>query len=313
MEQNFKIGDKVWGAIGVFGEKYTYATIVDFDVSERYIKGYDGSTICIRKDVTVQQPDGTLYQTKLSDIYKCDERHLEIHGKSKWDVNRLLEGEPYKVKLDNGYFGSFSLIQYKGKQCIVYVDDRNAKVIVKTEFYDKIYYKGGWSGDYRWNSDKPVVVYDKELGYNIIAPHSNKLLCKEWLLNIDPTWLCRKDIGYYLIGADKNRNAVRITSKGSVRSFKDSEPSVIQDTLERVKHFSEAQILTEWILKGKPCAHIRGLEYKGACAGRVTQQRAEELFKTHKSFDLPFESVQWKVLDGEVCLLFRDYADSDYD
>ena len=40
---------------------------------------------------------------------------------------------------------------------------------------------------------------------------------------------------------------------------------------------------------------------------------AKEMFQTHNSFGGSFNSAEWRVLDSQVTLLFRDYANSDYD
>ena len=96
-----------------------------------------------------------------------DNLKKDIDGKLKWVVNDILGDTKHKIPLNNGYFGSYSLIEYKGKQAIVFVDDSDAIVHVVTDFYDKILYGSKydtWSGDYRYNNDKPVVVFDKNLG-----------------------------------------------------------------------------------------------------------------------------------------------------
>ena len=116
-----------------------------------------------------------------------------------------------------------------------------------------------------------------------------------------------------MLGANKQGEEVIILPSGTVINVKEAEAKVIQNTLDRVKEYSNLEVLNDWILQDKPCAHIRGLEYKGACARRVTRGRAEELFKTHNDFRSRFNSAEWRVIDGAVCLLFRDYADSDYD
>ena len=46
---------------------------------------------------------------------------------------------------------------------------------------------------------------------------------------------------------------------------------------------------------------------------KITKENAKELFQTHNSFGGSFNSVEWRVLDSQVTLLFRDYANSDYD
>lgn len=116
-----------------------------------------------------------------------------------------------------------------------------------------------------------------------------------------------------MLGTNKQGERVIILPSGTVINTKEAESTVIQNTLDRVKEYSNLEVLDDWILQDKPCAHIRGLEYKGASARRVTRECAEELFKTHNDFRSRFNSVEWRVIDGAVCLLFRDYANSDYD
>ena len=220
MARKLKVGDKVWGNIG---RNEPYAIVKDLRYQERKVCLFNGKTHTTITDITLAFPNNPddSYRTTQDKVYLADERVLDINLKSKWEVNSILGDVPNKVKMDNGYFGAYSLIDYKDKQAIVYVDDRDAKVNVITDFYDKVFYNCGhettWSGDNRWNSDKPLVVYKKRVGYNIIAKHSNRLLCNKWLKSIESRWYSDHTLGYYLKGKDKKGNAVIITENGSVR------------------------------------------------------------------------------------------------
>ena len=316
MARKLKVGDKVWGNIG---RNEPYAIVKDLRYQERKVRLFNGKTHTTITDITLTFPNNPndSYRTTQDKVYLADERVLDINLKSKWEVNSILGDVPNKVKMDNGYFGDYSLIDYKDKQAIVYVDDRDAKVKVTTDFYDKIFYNCGyettWSGDNRWNSDKPLVVYKKRVGYNIIAKHSNRLLCNKWLKSIESRWYSGHTLGYYLKGKDKKGNAVIITENGSVRLASMSTPENINDIMTKVKNYTNDEVLHLWIEKGLPCAHIHGLEYKGAHWGMISKEKAKEMFQTHNSFGGSFNSAEWRVLDSQVTLLFRDYANSDYD
>ena len=316
MVRKLKVGDKVWGNIG---RNEPYAIVKDLRYQERKVCLFNGKTHTTITDITLTFPNNPndSYRTTQDKVYLADERVLDINFKSKWEVNSILGDVPNKVKMDNGYFGAYSLIDYKDKQAIVYVDDRDAKVKVTTDFYDKIFYNCGyettWSGDNRWNSDKPLVVYKKRVGYNIIAKHSNRLLCNKWLKSIESRWYSDHTLGYYLKGKDKKGNEVIITENGSVRLASMSTPENINDIMTKVKNYTNDEVLHLWIEKGLPCAHIHGLEYKGAHWGMISQEKAKEMFKTHNSFGGSFNSAEWRVLDSQVTLLFRDYTNSDYD
>ena len=267
MARKLKVGDKVWGNIG---RNEPYAIVKDLRYQERKVCLFNGKTHTTITDITLAFPNNPddSYRTTQDKVYLADERVLDINLKSKWEVNYILGDVPNKVKMDNGYFGAYSLIDYKDKQAIVYVDDRDAKVNVITDFYDKVFYNCGhettWSGDNRWNSDKPLVVYKKRVGYNIIGKHSNRLLCNKWLKSIESRWYSDHTLGDYLKGKDKKGNAVIITENGSVRLSSMSTPENINDIMTKVKSYTNDEVLHLWIEKGLPCAHIHGLEYKGA-------------------------------------------------
>lgn len=295
-----KIGDKVWGSIN--NSKVGYAIVKDITGN------------C----VTITYPNSDrVCAVDLSRIYPADDLVLAIHKKDKWEVNRILGDATNKVRQDNGYFGAYSLIDYQGKQAIVYVDDRDAIVNLVCGFYDKIFYGVGsstyWDGDYRWNSDMPIVVYKKRVGYNMVSKHSNCLLLDKWMKSIDPKWCHNGTMGYYLKGVDKQGNNVIISTNGSVSLMSNTTPQNINELLSQVKTWTNEEIMQNWIEKGNPCAFIHGMEYKGARIGKVSKERAIELFKTHHSFNCTFNSAEWRVVDCQVTLLFREYADSDYD
>lgn len=240
----------------------------------------------------------------------------DIEGKTKWSVNEILGDSKHKIPYDNGYFGSYSLIEYKGKQAIVFVDDSDAIVHVVTDFYDKILYGSKyntWSGDYRYNNDKPVVVFDKNLGYNIVKKHSNTLLCKQWLPILSGEWIYKGKIGYCMTGVSSDFKNIFITQIGTILPSDEVDISKINEKINNLKTWDSKKILNDWILKDCPCYHIRGLEYKGAQEIRISKDDAIKLLRTHHRFEGMFNSAEWKVLDCQIALLFRDYANSDYD
>lgn len=307
-----KLGDIVWG-IESQGERT--AKVVRF-FEENVTKNIWGKQMAFHYDVIVEWSNGCQTKTECKKLMLADDAVLDLDGKSKWEVNEILGNVQHKVPIDNGYFGAYSVIDYKGQQCIVYVDDRDAKVKVVTNLYDKIYKQecGSWSGDYRWNSDKPLVVYKKRKGYNIIMPHGCMLGLDKWLKNIEPHWYWGgTDLGNYLKGIDKDGNAVYITPKGSVRLVASTTKQNLENVLAACKSMTNDEISELWIGKGMPCAFIRGLEYKGSRPTIVTKERAIELFKTHHNFSKYFGSAEWRIHDAQVILLFREYANSDYD
>lgn len=297
---NFNVGDKVLFRYSAINRK-DIPTILDLKVEKKY------SSMCkqeIVTDVTLLFSDGSTYRTMREKIYKVDRRTLEVHGKYKWNVN----GVPQY----NGYFGDYSVIEFDGKKAVVFCDDSDAIVKVVTDWHDDIECFS-WSGDSRWNSDKPLVVFDKEKGYNINAPHVNQLLCDEWLKSVESKWRYSNNLGYHMAGENKDGERVVISTNGVVHFEKFCNSEYIYEVLESVKKYSNDEVLKLWIEKDYPCARIRGLEYKGAHWGRIDKETAIEMFKTHCNFAEPFNSVEWRVLDNQVTLLFRDYCDSDYD
>ena len=301
MENNlFNVGDKV--LFRNYQSNNEIMTIKDLEVETHHSKL---SKQDITTDVTLLLDSGGTYRYTRNKIYKPNQRTIDIFGKYKWAVKG--------VKQDNGYFGSYSCIELDGKKAIVFCDDRDAIVKVVTDWYDDIIYNNDWSGDYRWNSDKPIVVYDKDKGYNLNGVHENELLCDEWLNKIEPKWIYNKTLGYYVNGENKNGDKVIISEKGTIRLESLSNPKNIENVLKSVEQFNKEDVLHLWIEKNLPCAYIRGLEYKDSKWRFIDKNQAIELYKTHNSFDTQFNSVEWRVLDNQVTLLFRDYCDSDYD
>lgn len=296
----FKIGDKVLFR-SFNNNRSTIPTIIN--VNKEVVRVYDGSTMAL--DCTILFGDGNAYTTTFDKLYKPDERTIELFGKDKWEVDG--------VKRENGYFGAYSLIEYKGKKAIVFCDDRDAIVKVVTDWYDEILYnKDRWSGDYRWNSDKPVIVYDKEKGYALNEKHVNKLITP-FMESLTEGWRHHRDLHDYVVDGIKDGKAVYVTAKGNIIEKSIVDGTDYEEELAKARLMSIEDIKRDWIGKGKPCAHVRGLEFKGACRWKIDKDTAMKLIQTHTSFSEPFESVEWVMNDGEVTLLFRDYCDSDYD
>jgi hypothetical protein len=238
---------------------------------------------------------------------KTSELVKDIEGLSKWQVNEILDEDSNKIG-DSGYYGSYGLITYKGKQAVVYWDDRDAIVHVITDFHDKILYTNDWSGDYRWNHDKPIIVIDNGL-YNLNEVHGDKLLLKEYINYIDSRTKYDQVNRYeYFIGWNDADYKFRIAKNGEM--YADVSPTKVLDI---VKKYSIDEIISKWIDKDLPCGHIRGLEYKGAKVGKISKESAREYIKTHHTFNGTFNDIEWKVVNGGVMLVFCDYCDSDYD
>lgn len=300
-KDSFNVGDKV-----LFRSPLRNGEEIPTIKNLKVISNY--SELCkqwIITDVALVYDNGRVCRTSRKEIYKPNYRTLKIHGKYRWEVKG--------VKERNGYFGSYSCIELDGKKAIVFCDDSDAIVNVITDWFDDIIYNNDWSGDNRWNYDKPIVVYEKDKGYNLNAVHENNLLCDEWLKNIEPKWIHDNTIGCYVNGENFNGEKVIISQKGTIHLKELSNPKNIENVLKSVKQFTNEEVLHLWIEKNLPCAYIRGIEYKGSKWGRITKDVAIELYKTHNSFDTRFNSVEWRVLDNQVTLLFRDYCNSDYD
>ena len=285
------------------------ATILNLEVEDYWVNGFNNFKMHHYTDVTIQFPNGDTQKTTLDKLYKPNQRTIDIYGKYKWDFPTLPR--------NNGYYGQYSVLEYEGKKAIVFIDDRDALVKVVTDWYDEIYYGDEyhtyWSGDYRWNSDKPIVVQDKEKGYNINKVHQYDLMCDEWLWYIDPKMKNGRYMGDYFEGRRKNVNWVNIHSSGTFVEPDETADWWFERELEKVKKYSSDDCINLWIKENKQCAFIRGLEYKGAKPRIVTREEAEELIKTHNQFVGSFNSAEWDVINGKITLLFREYADSDYD
>jgi hypothetical protein len=301
-KEKFNIGDKVLYRQSKYNS--TMCTIVSNERKERVVRMPDGTTLNVVTDCVIELPNGKLIEQKSEEFYKPNERTIELNGKSKWEVKG--------VKQNNGYFGSYSLIEYKGKKAIVFCDDRDAIVHVVTDWYDDILYSNDWSGDYRWNNDKPIVVYDKEKGYALNAPHVNELITP-YMEELSNDWKHHKELKTYVVVGVKGGKSVYVTKMGNIIDKAKVDGVDYERELNKVACMSIEDIKRDWIEKGKPCAHIRGLEFNGTKRTHITSEQAMKLIKTHTNFQSPFESVEWVMNDGEVTLLFRDYCDSDYD
>lgn len=303
---NFKVGDKVLERYFYANTADTIPTIVEIKHEEKKIYDCTYTTDCTIRYKTSEK------KIAFDKIYKVDERTIELYGKKRWEIKG--------VKQLNGYFGSYSLIEYKGKKCIVFCDDRDAIVRFVTDWYDEIIYKNDWSGDLRWNNDKPIIVYDENKGYALNEPHTNNLITP-FIDEITYGWKYNKDLRTYIVSGlmcyvDKKKivsRKVYITEKGNILDAEIVDNTNFAEELQKVKNLTIEEIKTKWILNDKPCAYIKGLEFKGAKYGLITKEKALDLIKTHTNFKGMFESVEWTMRDGKIVLLFRDYCESDYD
>lgn len=298
MSNQFNVGDKVLYRSYISNDREGAYEIVSIE-RKRHYSSWCGEFFT---DCTIVSPNGRKDETTFDKLYLANERSLKVHGKKKWDVKG--------VNQNNGYFGSFSIIELDGKKCVVYCDDRDALVRVVTDWYDDIL-ACSWSGDCRWNHDRPCIVYDKEKGYALNEPNKNNLI-SDWCESIDTKWCYEKNIGEYLKGV-KDGCEVYIIKGGNIVKSETANPKNYENVLKMCKSFTNDEVVSLWIEKGFPCAHIHGLEYKGASASRVSKEKAKELFKTHCRFNGMFNSAEWRIYNGEVTLLMRDYANSDYD
>ena len=242
-----------------------------------------------------------------------------VNSKNRFNIDSVLDDDSDKMPTYIGYFGAYTLIKLKGKKAIVFTDIRDSVVKLITYWFDDILYNipgfdSCWDGDYRFNHDKPIIVKENGL-YNLVKPHSNKLLLSEWCKSIDTKWFYKKEFGgeYAVNAIDKNDNEIIVFTDGSIKQKNICNKENIENVLKMVKSLSINEIQTLWIDKNLPCEFIRGLEYKGKQRVKISAEKATELLKTHNNFNSDFNSAEWIVSSGQVKLLFREYADSDYD
>lgn len=240
-----------------------------------------------------------------------------IDSKNRFNIDSVLDGDSDKMPRHIGYFGAYTLIKLKNKKAIVFIESSNSIIKLITYWFDDILYgpvyNSKWDADNRWNYDKPIVVKENGL-YNLVKPHSNKLLLSEWCKSIDTKWFFKKEFNEYAVNAiDKNDNEIIVFTDGSIKQKNICNKENIENVLKMVKILSINEIQTLWIDKNLPCEFIRGLEYKGKQRVKINAEKATELLKTHNNFNSDFNSAEWIVSSGQVKLLFREYADSDYD
>lgn len=251
-----------------------------------------------------------------------------VESTERWAINNILDKDCPKLDTNElGYFGEYFLIRIQGKECIILLELGNRYPVVITDWFDKIYYGNGnnapkWDADYRWNRDYPLVVRNGD-AYNMCKVHGKGVLMEKWVgkfVNFRP--IHDKLIGYYYeaeaeIGEknyDETIDYVTISLNGNIRQGDIySVTEMVNNDLEYAKSLNVDQLLDGWIKRGFPCRHICGFEYKGASTHRIDIARATQLVKSHNRFDGMFNSAEWRIIDGEVTLLFRDYSGSDYD
>ena len=238
------------------------------------------------------------------------ERTALIDGKEMWTVNNgPLLNEPLRVRPPQ-YFGTYSVISLEGKKAVVLCNS-DYKVKVVGGWYDDII-KMDWSDDYRFNyGDRPCFVRE---GYkfNIIEPHTGKLLIKEWLKEITCGWVWKRYIGVYTEGIGIDGNEYVISTNGTITPKEMASREAIESTLNKVRAYSTAQIKAEWIAKNLPCMHIQGYEHKGAKKAYISNYEASKLIDgMHKHGTI--RKASFIVYDNRVTLLISDYTLLDFE
>lgn len=231
-----------------------------------------------------------------------------LNGKiTKWDMNRILDGDSNLIPNSNGYFGGYTLITYCGRQAIVYVDDRDALVKFMTPFYDEIYYgynKGGktWSADERYNSgDCGIKVRNGEL-YNFICKKSKgEPYCDKWYKEISS-----KPIKDSLGGFDAiNENGEHVRLSGGGWEIHDTT-----EEMAAAKAMTREEILEKWIKAGKLVVGGSGWQYRGAGTAIIPTDKAVEIFPKY-SFGKGFHEMEWTTYRGQVALSMCEYSELD--
>ena len=238
------------------------------------------------------------------------ERTALIDGKEMWTVNNgPLLNEPLRVRPPQ-YFGTYSVISLEGKKAVVLCNS-DYKVKVVGGWYDDII-KMDWSDDYRFNyGDRPCFVRE---GYkfNIIEPHTGKLLIKEWLKEITCGWVWKRYIGVYTEGIGIDGNEYVVSTNGNITPKDMAGRETIESVLKEVKEYTTEQIKAEWIDKNLPCMHIQGYEHKGAKKAYISNYEASKLIDgMHKHGTI--RKASFIVYDNRVTLLISDYTLLDFE
>ena len=233
------------------------------------------------------------------------ERTALIDDKKMWSVNNgTLLNEPLRVRPPQ-YFGTYSVISLEGKKAVVLCNS-DYKVKVVGGWYDDII-KMDWSDDYRFNyGDRPCFVRE-DCKFNIIEPHTGKLLIKEWLKEITCGWVWKRYIGVYTEGIGLDGNEYVVSINGNITPKDMAGRETIESLLKKAKEYTTEQIKAEWIDKNLPCMRIQGYEYKGAKKAYINKDKALELINGINSCD-GFRDTSFIVHDNMVVLLISDYS-----
>jgi hypothetical protein len=229
-------------------------------------------------------------------------------GIKKWDINSILDEDSNQVPNDNGYFGRYTVIKFNGKSNIVFCDDRNAEcIIASSEWFDEIVCCD-WSGDYRWNSNKPAIVRNGKK-YALLSTRKGPIykdsekmkIISEWFESSNPKWIYNSSVQGYCVNCIVNRKNSIITENGNLIHENPSE------ILESVKDYSKEEIISKWINKGKPCAYQYGYSYKGSIPCTINKEKAIELLPKY-NFGMGFYELSWRIVDGVAALVFNEYS-----
>lgn len=232
-----------------------------------------------------------------------------LNGMDKWSINRILDKESNKIPENNGYFGAYTCITYFGKQAIVYVDDRNAKVVFKTPFYDKIMYLANrdmrWDGDKRWSDYSASIIICQGGLYNLITERDNGApICREWYKNINPE---KKYINPRTLQSKAYYDAETQSGEHVMLSMNGYPIVDNAQLLAKCKAMSREEILEQWIKAGKLVVGGCGWQYRGAKTNVIDNELAAKEFDKY-SFGKGFYEMEWVEYKGEVALSMREYS-----
>jgi hypothetical protein len=248
------------------------------------------------------------------------ERTENVHTKSKWYVNNILDKESKRIPENNGYFGAYTIITLDGKKNVVYVDDRNSDCVVQfAEWFDDVFGEI-FDGDTRWNNGGGIMFVRNGDKYNAIGRGTQyfsktqrfaEVNSSVWYDSIDPKkcYTQRGEVGYCgtYYNATLNGKNVRIDRDGVLIADN------IQSLMQEVADWSKAEIMEKWIEHGRPCAEINGYAYRGARHHAIDNKKAAELLpiSSDDRKGVNYNTYEWDVLNGQLTLVFNRYSEND--
>lgn len=250
---------------------------------------------------------------------KSDYTHEELreimHGGHAFQFSHFLDTELSEQDVnsgvndfhkDDGYFGRYMPVKYKGKYTVLLYSRRaGSGCTARCGWYDEIIYDRGykttWDADYRWNSDRPLMV---RLGdkWNLID-HYGKELCDEWLDYIGMAWVTNKAITKEpFITAILNRKQCCVLPSGAIIDANYSQEEELQKANEMGAK--------AWVDNGMPCTLVHGL-WNGSHGGAlIANDLAKDLLPIYTG---GFREKKFVFASniGKVVLQFIEYSESD--